>query len=74
MTLTREAHGEFRMPNPKYAAYKASRPYFELVRGALGDLVDGEHFLERIDPARSLKDRTVVRYVTLTDKNARDAA
>jgi len=23
--------------------------------------------LERIDPARSLKDRTVVRYVTLTD-------
>jgi ketosteroid isomerase-like protein len=34
------------MPNPKYAAYKASRPYFELVRGALGDLVDGEHFFD----------------------------
>jgi ketosteroid isomerase-like protein len=46
VTLTREAHGEFRMPNPKYAAYKASRPYFELVREALGDLVDGEHFFD----------------------------
>ena len=34
------------MPNPKYAAYEASRPYFELVRGALGDLVDGEHFFD----------------------------
>src|ERR1700720_3773101 len=44
--LPREAHGEFRMPNPKYAAYKASRPYFDLVRGALGDLVDGEHFFD----------------------------
>ena len=37
---------KFRMPNPKYAAYKASRPYLELVRGALGDLVDGEHFFD----------------------------
>ena len=34
------------MPNPEYAAYKASRPYFELVRGALGDHVDGEHFFD----------------------------
>jgi len=34
------------MPNPKYAAYEASRPYFELVRGALGDHVDGEHFFD----------------------------
>ena len=34
------------MPNPKYAAYKASRPYFELVRGALGDIVDSEHFFD----------------------------
>jgi len=25
------------MPNPKYAAYSAAHPYFELVRGALGD-------------------------------------
>jgi uncharacterized protein len=29
-----------------YAAYEAARPYFELVRGALGDLVDGEHFFD----------------------------
>jgi uncharacterized protein len=34
------------MPNPKYAAYEPAGPYFELVRGALGDLVDGEHFFD----------------------------
>jgi len=34
------------MPNPQYAAYDAAKPYFELVRGALGDLVDGEHFFD----------------------------
>ena len=34
------------MPNAKYAAYKAADPYFKLVRGALGDLVDGEHFFD----------------------------
>ena len=34
------------MPNPKYAAYEAAAPYFDLVRGALGDLVDGEHFFD----------------------------
>lgn len=34
------------MPNPNYAAYAAADPYFNLVRGALGDLVDGEHFFD----------------------------
>ena len=34
------------MPNPKYAAYEAASPYFDLVRLALGDLVDGEHFFD----------------------------
>jgi uncharacterized protein len=34
------------MPNPQYAAYDAADPYFKLVRGALGDLVDGEHFFD----------------------------
>ena len=34
------------MPSAKYAAYGAASPYFELVRGALGDLVDGEHFFD----------------------------
>ncbi|HEY0200798.1 MAG TPA: nuclear transport factor 2 family protein [Burkholderiaceae bacterium] len=34
------------MPNPKYAAYDAANPYFELVRGALNGLVDGEHFFD----------------------------
>jgi len=34
------------MPNPKYAPYEAAAPYFNLVRGALGDLVDGEHFFD----------------------------
>ena len=34
------------MSDPKYAAYEAATPYFDLVRGALGDLVDGEHFFD----------------------------
>jgi uncharacterized protein len=34
------------MPNPKYAAYEPADPYFDLVRGALGNLVDGEHFFD----------------------------
>src|SRR6202046_4538697 len=34
------------MPNPKYAAYEPADPYFELARGALGHLVDGEHFFD----------------------------
>ncbi len=36
------------MPNPKYAAYETAAPYFNLVRGALGDLVDGEHFFDTV--------------------------
>src|ERR1700691_6118117 len=36
------------MPNPRYAAYEAADPYFNLVRGALGDLVEGEHFFDII--------------------------
>ncbi len=32
------------MAHSKYAAYEPVKPYFDLVRGALGDLVDGEHF------------------------------
>jgi ketosteroid isomerase-like protein len=34
------------MPNPPYAAFAAAKPYFDLVRGALGDRVDGEHFFD----------------------------
>ena len=34
------------MPNPKYDSYERAAPYFDLVRGALGDLVDGEHFFD----------------------------
>src|ERR1700752_2200022 len=36
------------MPSPNYDAYKAAKPYFDLVRGALGDLVDGKHFFDII--------------------------
>jgi ketosteroid isomerase-like protein len=32
----------------QYTKYKAAEPYFELVRKALGDLVDGEHFFDVI--------------------------
>jgi ketosteroid isomerase-like protein len=34
------------MPNPEYIAFHAARPYFDLVRAALGNLVDGEHFFD----------------------------
>jgi ketosteroid isomerase-like protein len=34
------------MRNSKYAAYKGAEPYFNLVRQALGDLADGEHFFD----------------------------
>jgi ketosteroid isomerase-like protein len=34
------------MPDPKYAAYKPADPYFNLIRQALADLVDGEHFFD----------------------------
>jgi ketosteroid isomerase-like protein len=31
---------------PKYAVYQPAAPYFDLVRGALGHFVDGEHFFD----------------------------
>ena len=34
------------MPSVKYSAYEGAEPYFDLVRRALGDLVDGEHFFD----------------------------
>lgn len=34
------------MPDQEYAVYEAASPYFALIRGALGDLVDGEHFFD----------------------------
>lgn len=34
------------MPDRKYSAYVGTEPYFALVRKALGDLVDGEHFFD----------------------------
>lgn len=36
------------MENPKYAAFKSAAPCFDLVRGALGGLVDGEHFFDTV--------------------------
>ena len=30
----------------KYAVYRSAAPYFDLVRGALGDLVEGKHFFD----------------------------
>ena len=37
------------MPAPKYSAYEAADPYFNLVRNALGDLVEGEHFFDTVN-------------------------
>src|ERR1700745_517105 len=34
------------MPSSEYAGYEAARPYYELVRRALGELVEGEHFFD----------------------------
>ena len=34
------------MKTKKYAEYEGAKPYFELVRRALGDLGDGEHFFD----------------------------
>lgn len=34
------------MPSSNYSAYRHAEPYFALVRQALGDLVDGEHFFD----------------------------
>lgn len=34
------------MTNSRHAAFKPVKPYFDLVRGALGDHVDGEHFFD----------------------------
>ncbi|HVY15992.1 MAG TPA: nuclear transport factor 2 family protein [Rhodopila sp.] len=34
------------MPSPDYAAYAPAAPYFDLVRRALGNLVDGAHFFD----------------------------
>jgi uncharacterized protein len=37
---------EIMMGNQEYAAFEGARPYFQLVRRALGDLVDGDHFFD----------------------------
>jgi uncharacterized protein len=39
------------MPNPIYAEFQAVEPYFNLVRGALGDSVDGDHFFDVVSEA-----------------------
>jgi uncharacterized protein len=36
------------MENRKYAAFERARRYFELVRQALGDLVEGDHFFDAV--------------------------
>lgn len=34
------------MSSERYAAYEGAEPYFALIRGSLGDLVEGEHFFD----------------------------
>lgn len=34
------------MSSERYAAYAGAEPYFDLIRTALGDLVDGDHFFD----------------------------
>jgi ketosteroid isomerase-like protein len=42
-------NGRKNMSSRSYAAYKRAAPYFNLVRGALDDLVDGAHFFDVVD-------------------------
>jgi ketosteroid isomerase-like protein len=37
------------MPSRSYTAFKHVEPYFDLARGALGDLVEGAHFFDVVD-------------------------
>lgn len=37
------------MPSRTYDAFKSVAPYFDLARGALGDLVNGAHFFDVVD-------------------------
>jgi ketosteroid isomerase-like protein len=37
------------MTSRTYAAFKPAAPYFDLVRNALGDLVEGAHFFDIVD-------------------------
>ena len=37
------------MASQTYAAFKPVAPYFDLVRGALGGIVDGAHFFDVVD-------------------------
>jgi len=37
------------MSSRAYAAFKPVAPYFELARGALGELVEGSHFFDIVD-------------------------
>ncbi|MBZ9794689.1 nuclear transport factor 2 family protein [Mesorhizobium sp. ES1-4] len=41
-----EIYGETKVPHNKYSTYAGAEPYFALIRKALGDLVDGEHFFD----------------------------
>ena len=45
------------MPNKTYAEYANAAPYFDLVRGALGDLVDGAHFFDIVADDMRAQDR-----------------
>jgi ketosteroid isomerase-like protein len=41
-----EGSGSLDMSDDKYALFEPVRPYFDLVRAALGDLVNGEYFFD----------------------------
>jgi ketosteroid isomerase-like protein len=44
--VTSQGAKESTMAKTQYDVFKPADPYFNLVRGALGDLVDGEHFFD----------------------------
>jgi uncharacterized protein len=42
----------------KYAVYRSAAPYFDLVRGALRELVEGKHFFDIVSDDSSTKSST----------------
>ena len=45
------------MTDPKYAAFTALDPFFDIVQQGLAGLVDGDHYFDTIADDRSLPSR-----------------
>ena len=48
------------MADGKYSEYANAEPYFALIRGALGALVDGKHFFDIVADDMSMRSATIL--------------